>query len=379
MLLLGVVALSLLSPPPLRPVPRQPQLSALPPGRTLHSSVSAADISSQRRRAADPVCRLRLRPDLMPWRLGQPKSRLMAAEEGLTVVLNTLVRKTASHTVAGRGRDWRLVFERLEKSSGRTDGLLGEYELQEAVSDITGEHVRSRALRSIIHRYDLDGDGALSYDEFETMLKKLLNIPHDRVMLRNSPIAQPERYTTDSIWLSSLRNFGGSQVLRGIANPLVAISVTSSLVALIHGTTGILPAGRASKSLVQMHSLLGGALSLLLVFRTNSAYNRFWEARRIWESVLNRCRDLARFTYLYRDNAGAARVHYVSRPSRSNPLQPSPAHSHASHTLMNPSCLFVKHEATLSHAPPPPTPLHRFPACCAPFRVSFAHTSSARA
>ena len=31
---------------------------------------------------------------------------------------------------------------------------------------------------------------------------------------------------------------------------------------------------------------LGGALSLLLVFRTNSAYQRFWEARRIWDGLL---------------------------------------------------------------------------------------------
>ena len=121
-----------------------------------------------------------------------------------------------------------------------------------------------------------------------------------------------ERYTTKSIWLSSLRNIGGSQVLRGISSPLLCITFISMLVALLHAFTGLLPAGTASKSLVQMHSLLGGALSLLLVFRTNSAYNRFWEARRIWESVLNRCRDLARFTYLYRAEAGEARARFVS-------------------------------------------------------------------
>ena len=46
---------------------------------------------------------------------------------------------------------------------------------------------------------------------------------------------------------------------------------------------------------VKMHSLLGGALSLLLVFRTNTAYGRFWEARKLWEKMSNRCRELARF------------------------------------------------------------------------------------
>ena len=37
------------------------------------------------------------------------------------------------------------------------------------------------------------------------------------------------------------------------------------------------------------------------------ADNRFWEARRIWESVLNRCRELARFLYLHADDAGPPR------------------------------------------------------------------------
>lgn len=36
------------------------------------------------------------------------------------------------------------------------------------------------------------------------------------------------------------------------------------------------------------------ALSLLLVFRTNSSYARFAEARSLWGMVLNRSRDLAR-------------------------------------------------------------------------------------
>lgn len=34
------------------------------------------------------------------------------------------------------------------------------------------------------------------------------------------------------------------------------------------------------------------ALSLLLVFRTNSSYGRFDEARKIWGGILNRARNL---------------------------------------------------------------------------------------
>lgn len=36
------------------------------------------------------------------------------------------------------------------------------------------------------------------------------------------------------------------------------------------------------------------ALSLLLVFRTNQAYNRWWEARCIWGAIINTCRDIVR-------------------------------------------------------------------------------------
>jgi ion channel-forming bestrophin family protein len=42
------------------------------------------------------------------------------------------------------------------------------------------------------------------------------------------------------------------------------------------------------------HTLVGVALGLLLVFRTNASYDRFWEGRRQWGSIINECRNLAR-------------------------------------------------------------------------------------
>ena len=81
----------------------------------------------------------------------------------------------------------------------------------------------------------------------------------------------PVRYTTRSIWLSSLCNIGGSQVLRGILQPLLAVTATALLVACIQLFWGVVPGRTLGKSLAQMHTLLGGALSLLLVFRTNAA------------------------------------------------------------------------------------------------------------
>jgi ion channel-forming bestrophin family protein len=45
-----------------------------------------------------------------------------------------------------------------------------------------------------------------------------------------------------------------------------------------------------------VHTLVGVALGLLLVFRTNASYDRFWEGRRMIGAIINDARDLARQT-----------------------------------------------------------------------------------
>ena len=47
------------------------------------------------------------------------------------------------------------------------------------------------------------------------------------------------------------------------------------------------------KNLPVMHSLLGFAISMLLVFRTNTAYDRWWEGRKLWGQLVNASRNLA--------------------------------------------------------------------------------------
>lgn len=42
-----------------------------------------------------------------------------------------------------------------------------------------------------------------------------------------------------------------------------------------------------------LHTLLGFALSMLLVFRTNTAYDRWWEGRKMWGALVNNSRNLA--------------------------------------------------------------------------------------
>lgn len=47
------------------------------------------------------------------------------------------------------------------------------------------------------------------------------------------------------------------------------------------------------KNFSLMHSLLSFVISMLLVFRTNTAYDRWWEGRKLWGGLVNNTRNMA--------------------------------------------------------------------------------------
>lgn len=59
-----------------------------------------------------------------------------------------------------------------------------------------------------------------------------------------------------------------------------------------------------------MHTIMATALGLLLVMRTNSSYDRFWEGRRMWGAIVNETRNLGRgcAVFLPQDRQLAARA-----------------------------------------------------------------------
>ncbi len=63
-----------------------------------------------------------------------------------------------------------------------------------------------------------------------------------------------------------------------------------------------------------VHTLAGISLSLLLVFRTNASYDRFWEGRKLWGGIVNETRNLARAAevFLGRTPLYAALVHWTA-------------------------------------------------------------------
>jgi len=88
-------------------------------------------------------------------------------------------------------------------------------------------------------------------------------------------------------WTDHLFDVKGSMV-REIFGRTVAVVAWSALVTGFH--LYVRPVGVP----VSLHSLTGLALSLLLVFRTNSANDRFWEGRKAWGGLVNESRNLAR-------------------------------------------------------------------------------------
>jgi putative membrane protein len=70
------------------------------------------------------------------------------------------------------------------------------------------------------------------------------------------------------------------------------IAVYSAGIAYLEIEYWHLPEDSHVKNISIMHGMLGFVISLLLVFRTNTAYDRWWEGRKIWGSLVNNSRNL---------------------------------------------------------------------------------------
>lgn len=94
-------------------------------------------------------------------------------------------------------------------------------------------------------------------------------------------------------WFTFIFRFHKADTLRKLAPLIVGICVYCFLVAYVE--LNILEWSKNSKVsyISVMHQLLSFVISMLLVFRTNSAYDRWWEGRKLWGSLVNNSRNLA--------------------------------------------------------------------------------------
>lgn len=133
---------------------------------------------------------------------------------------------------------------------------------------------------------------------------------HTRAESSRQTRIRARRYTSVD-WVANLRGLGSSNLLRRILGPVMC--TTSVAVVVYLASALLMPQGKFLHASTTGHALLVSALGLLLVFRTNTAYSRFWEGRQIWQQILDLGRNLARTAILWREEMGSQTSAHICR------------------------------------------------------------------
>ncbi len=94
-------------------------------------------------------------------------------------------------------------------------------------------------------------------------------------------------------WFTFIFRLHKADTIRKLLLMLVCIGLYTAIIAWLELEYWQLSKESSVGKLNVLHSLLGFVLSLLLVFRTNTAYDRWWEGRKLWGSLVNNSRNLA--------------------------------------------------------------------------------------
>jgi putative membrane protein len=90
----------------------------------------------------------------------------------------------------------------------------------------------------------------------------------------------------------NLFTFKRSDTARKLAPYILAFGAYALAVVLLEKHVFKLTDESILHNVTLLHTLLGFVISMLLVFRTNTAYDRWWEGRRLWGSLVNNSRNL---------------------------------------------------------------------------------------
>jgi ion channel-forming bestrophin family protein len=94
-------------------------------------------------------------------------------------------------------------------------------------------------------------------------------------------------------WFTFIFRFHKADTFRKLLPLMLGIAAYSALIAFLELEYWKLSENNHIRNIPVMHNLLGFAISMLLVFRTNTAYDRWWEGRRLWGNLVNSSRNLA--------------------------------------------------------------------------------------
>ena len=94
-------------------------------------------------------------------------------------------------------------------------------------------------------------------------------------------------------WISFIFNISKADTFRKLIPMMILIELYSAVIAYLEIEYWDLPDDSPVKNISIMHGMLGFVISLLLAYRTNTAYDRWWEGRKIWGSLINNSRNLS--------------------------------------------------------------------------------------
>jgi len=94
-------------------------------------------------------------------------------------------------------------------------------------------------------------------------------------------------------WFDFLFHFHKSDTLRKLMPIVIGVAIYSGVVVFLEQRLLQLDDTSQLKNVTILHSLLGFVISMLVVFRTNTAYDRWWEGRKHWGALVNNSRNLA--------------------------------------------------------------------------------------
>jgi len=94
-------------------------------------------------------------------------------------------------------------------------------------------------------------------------------------------------------WFTFIFRFHKADTFRQLLPLIAGICIYAGIIAFLELEYWQLSEKNYVRNLPVMHTLLGFAISMLLVFRTNTAYDRWWEGRKLWGSLVNNSRNLA--------------------------------------------------------------------------------------
>lgn len=116
-------------------------------------------------------------------------------------------------------------------------------------------------------------------------------------------------YESNKNWLGDLRHLYKSWTMQKVLRSTLLVSAVTTVLCVLF--IEFVPSIKIGLD-VSIFSLLGVVLSILLSFRTTTAYERWWDGRKNWGELVNNTRNIAIFVHSALPAADVKSRHYIA-------------------------------------------------------------------